>query len=119
MRVSRKSRLSIFFGCKQILEAVNFVPLPCLPVLVVERDSSLRPSRFCFSDAGEAGANGASRGSKSPSGSGLLSDREQQLMDLIKVSHEWLVNYFLSSFIIFHHYSSRSTHLIVSTITTD
>ena len=49
-----------------------------------------------LSDAGEAGANGASgangangagRGPKSPSGSGLLSDREQQLMDLIKVRH--------------------------------
>ena len=45
---------------------------------------------FVFSDTGEAGANGASRGSKSPSGSGLLSDREQQLMDLIKVSLKWL-----------------------------
>ena len=41
-----------------------------------------------FEDAGEGGANGANgagRGPKSPGGSGLLSDREQQLMDLIKV----------------------------------
>ena len=46
-------------------------------------------------DAGAASANGAGRGPKSPSGSGLLSDREQQLMDLIKVNAEigrWTVN---------------------------